>query len=200
MRRISFDNPCCSCTHYQSDVCVLGNDKSVCSSFSNEEQHQLSAKEIPLMRNSILKNIQNNVCPVCNREISESEAVLDHHHVKKVKGTGLIRGVLCRTCNVFIAKSENNSVRYRIPVEELPAVLRRMADYLEGVQYPHIHPSEKAPPKYVKKDSYNKLTKAYRSGVLKKQPPPFPINGKMKLTVSLQRLFSRIGVEPEFYK
>jgi hypothetical protein len=93
---------------------------------------QLTAKEIPQLREEILK-LQSGVCPICEHEI-DGDACLDHHHVKKVKGTGQIRGVLCRKCNVFIAKSENNCVRYGIDQSELPRILRNTAKYLEKTQ------------------------------------------------------------------
>jgi RNase P subunit RPR2 len=205
MRKIDFDSLpeivsiCDSCVH-KVGICLLGLTSNNCGSFSEEVLYQMSGKEIGILRNIILEHVQMGHCKICTREIEEGEAVLDHHHKKKVKGTGQIRGVLCRTCNVLLAKSENNSVRYRISQVELPSVLRRMADYLESQQYPYIHPSEKEPPKYLKKSSYNELTKAYRAGKLKKQPPVYPENGKMKLTVVLKRMFEQLNIEPEFYK
>lgn len=45
---------------------------------------------------------QNNICPLCNTEIAEDMAVLDHSHTH-----GYIRGVLCRNCNAMEGKILN---------------------------------------------------------------------------------------------
>jgi len=84
---------------------------------------------------------------------------LDHHHIKRIKGTGLIRGVLCSACNIFIAKSENNAMRYGVSKNQLPDRLRAFANYLEKKQYPFMHPSEAPPIPKLMKASYNQLKK-----------------------------------------
>jgi hypothetical protein len=203
MRKIDFDSLpeivsiCDSCVH-KVGMCLLGLTSNNCGSFSEEVLYQMSGKEIGILRNIILEHVQMGHCKICTREIEEGEAVLDHHHKKKVKGTGQIRGVLCRTCNVLLAKSENNSVRYRISQVELPSVLRRMADYLEGQQYPYIHPSEKEPPKYLKKSSYNALQKRILSVTKNEKIPAYPIS--KKLTSPLKKLYEKYNIVPEFYK
>ena len=68
---------------------------------------QLKQKDLPTIREQLLRE-QNGICPICKRVITDP--CVDHHHKKWIKGTGLIRGVLCRSCNVFIAKSENNCI------------------------------------------------------------------------------------------
>lgn len=157
---------------------------------------QLQSKDIPKVREKILKD-QCGLCPICKREISDP--CLDHHHKKKIKGTGLIRGVLCRSCNVFIAKAENNCVRYGILQIELPSILRNFADYLEQEHYPLIHPSEKPKTKILKKSAYNKLKKAYKGKA------KFPLYRTRKnknvqtLTKPLKKLFEEYNIKPEFY-
>ena len=64
---------------------------------------QLKSKEIKSLRKYILKK-QKGQCWICGK--IPKIACLDHHHKKKIKGTGQIRGVLCSNCNVFIAKVE----------------------------------------------------------------------------------------------
>ena len=159
---------------------------------------QLKDSDIPLIREKILKK-QKDICPICNKKILNP--CLDHHHKKRIKGTGCIRGVLCHSCNVFIAKSENNSIRHNISHKDLPRVLRNLADYLEKKQYPYLHPSEKPKRKILKKASYNKLKKAYKG---KAKFPKYRINKKRKnsqtLTKPLKKLFEEYKIKPEFYK
>ena len=190
---------CETCLHFEDSICFLSedlNNADDCKSFADTELFQLMGKHIAALRINILNKKQGGYCLICNGAITEKEAVLDHHHKKRIKGSGLIRGVLCRTCNVFIAKSENNAVRYRISSADLPAVLRRTADYLEKEYYPYIHPSEKVKTPKLKKTSYNKLKKITdKDGVA---IPAYPVSGK--LIKRLKTLFDWYKIEPEFYK
>jgi hypothetical protein len=154
--------------------------------------YQLKQKDIKPLRDKILKE-QNNRCLICGKV--PKVACLDHHHKKRINGTGQVRGVLCSSCNIFIAKSENNSIRYGISQEDLPQILRNIAKYLEKEQYPYIHPSEAPPPKKLKKSSYNKLKKVYTQ---RKAFPAYPRSGK--LTKPLKRLYETYGIQPEYYK
>lgn len=156
---------------------------------------QLKAKDIKPLRKHILRR-QKGVCPICKRAVIRP--CLDHHHKKRVKGTGLIRGVLCSNCNVFIAKSENNSVRYGFSNKELPVILRNMADYLEKKQYPYLHPSEKPKALKLGKSGFNKLKKLHDEKYPKRKPLEFPKSNKM--TVPLQKLFKEFNIEPNFRK
>ena len=154
---------------------------------------QLKFSEIPTLRKTILEE-QQGICPICRGIIGEYEAALDHEHKKKVKGTGQIRGVLCRSCNVFLGKLENNCRRYNISRKRLPNFLSRIADYLREEHKPFIHPNEKEKIPKLRKDSYNKLAKLY-SGRAKF--PEYPKTGR--LTIKLKVLFEQYGVEPKFY-
>ncbi len=162
-----------------------------------KEPIQLKDKDKAPLRAKLLLE-QGGLCLVCSRE--PKTAVLDHSHKKRVKGTGLIRGVLCSNCNVFIAKSENNCGRYNISQEELPEILRSMADYLERPHLPMIHPSEGPKPKILQKSAYNKLQKVYRG---RAKFPVYRTNAKgkpvQKLTKPLAKLFKEYGIEPTFY-
>jgi hypothetical protein len=52
---------------------------------------QLKVSDVPKIREKLLKE-QNYTCPICFQKITDP--CLDHHHKKRIKGTGLIRGVL----------------------------------------------------------------------------------------------------------
>jgi len=157
---------------------------------------QLKHKEIPEIRESILSQ-QDGVCAICKQ--IPKRPCLDHSHVKRTKGTGLVRGVLCSTCNVFVAKSENNCVRYGISQDDLPTILRACADYLEQDHYPYIHPSEAPKPPILTKRSYADLRKWYHNHYRgSAKLPDYPKSGK--LTKPLDRAFKWAGIKPKFYK
>lgn len=170
---------------------------------------QLKQKDIKSLRKHILKK-QNGKCWICGKE--PKIPVLDHHHKKKIKGTGQIRGVLCNNCNVFIAKIENNCVRYAINQKDLPTILRKTAEYFEKKQYPYLHPSEKPKDKMLKKTSINKLVKLYSEKYPNRKIPPILIykqkktkRGVMKtkekkLNIGLEKLFKEFNIISEFKK
>lgn len=154
---------------------------------------QLKWSELPELRDKLLKQ-QNHICPICKRQIESP--VLDHHHVRRVKGTGLVRGVLCRQCNVLLGKMENNCTRYSIDQENLPEVLRNMAKYLQKKHKPYMHPSEAPKTPKLMKSSYNELAKTVKEDGRFKMPE-YPKSGK--LTVRLAELFEKFELEPKFY-
>ena len=156
---------------------------------------QLTSSKIPKIRNQLLEK-QNWICPICKEQVKSP--CLDHHHKSRIKGTGLVRGVLCRNCNSFIAKAENNCVRFAIDQSKLPEILRSIADYLERDHTIFIHPSEKPKEKKLKKSSYNQLKKMYFKYPVRASFPEYPKSGK--LIKSLSRLFDSYQLEPEFYK
>ncbi len=163
---------------------------------------QLKMKDISEYRDKISKE-QLGLCAICKDELKEnSGASLDHQHMTLKEthgeqGAGLIRGVLCRDCNVFEGKIWNNSKRYG-KFAGLPQFLRHLADYLEKEPYPYIHPSEAPKHQTVSKRQYNKLvktiTQSESSLVKKSKVPPHP--GKRKITKKLQQLFDKYEVSP----
>lgn len=165
---------------------------------------QLKSTEIKSLRERLLKK-QKGVCPICGKKIVKP--VLDHHHKKKVGGTGRIRKVLCSACNIFLGKIENNSKRYLISNEELPHVLRRTSEYLLSPQLPIIHPSEAPKKKILTKSSYNKIAKLHEKALSRNEKVPklpvYRVNSKKKpvqgLTKPLEALFTYFKVKPEFY-
>lgn len=154
---------------------------------------RIAYSDLPKIRETLLKQ-QNGFCPICDRKVVSP--VVDHEHVKRIGGSGRIRGVLCSTCNVFLAKIENNAQRYRIPREMLPSVLVGAARYLTTTPLPILHPSENPKPPKLQKASYNELKRTCDKLGLK--IPPFPARGY--LTKPLMRLYEKIGIVPKFYK
>ena len=159
---------------------------------------QLKTTEVTDLRNKIL-NEQNGKCALCNEEITEATGVsLDHQHKTSkeeigVDGAGLVRGVLCRACNVWEGKIWNNTQRYRQPkgVQDRIGMLTSLIEYYQKGTYNIIHHTEKAKEPTVSKRNYNKLKKAYTG---KKKFPEYPKSGK--LTLALQVLFEEHGIAP----
>lgn len=159
---------------------------------------QLKASEVATFRDQILEE-QNGCCAWCEQPITEETGIsLDHQHKRKADpcgpdGAGLIRGVLCRSCNVLEGKIWNNMARYKQPqnVKERIELLLSLVDYYGKGTYNVIHPSEKAKEPTVSKRNYNRLKKVYDG---KKKFPEYPKSGK--LTVGLQALFEQYGIEP----
>ena len=154
-------------------------------------------EDIKTVRDALLIK-QGGTCPICEREIRDGEACLDHHHKKRIKGTGKIRGVLCRTCNVLLGKMENNCVRYSVAHSDLPRVLRNMAAYMERRQLPYIHPSDRPKEPKIMRSSYNELCRRIASDQPSRRLPEYPKSGK--LTKPLKKLYREIGMIPKFYK
>ena len=61
---------------------------------------------------------QNGVCAICKRDDSRGSLAVDHCHK-----TGLVRGLLCRSCNTSLGKMNDD-----------PELLRRAIAYLENDQ------------------------------------------------------------------
>ena len=118
---------------------------------------QLKSKTIKTMRETLLSK-QKGLCTVCGKPVRDP--TLDHEHIKKVRGTGLIRSTVCSRCNTYIARIENNAARHGIKLRELPDVLRRMASHLED-QKDMIHPSEVPKRKKVGARDWNRVRKYY---------------------------------------
>ena len=60
---------------------------------SIKSEVQLKSREIKEFREELLQQ-QGNICPLCEEEICEGEATLDHCY-----DTGRVRAVLHRSCN-----------------------------------------------------------------------------------------------------
>lgn len=150
---------------------------------------QLLHDQVKFVRDSILEK-QGGRCPLCHREVFMP--TLDHYHSRKQHGSGLVRGVICNTCNRITGVVENNLVRNNIDYSDAPDFLRRLADYLLDSRTRYIHPSEKPKSPKLMKSSYNKLIKAVGN---KQKVPKYT----GKFTKQIDRLFHKYGVEPTFH-
>ena len=96
-------------------------------------------KDIAQNRNEILFQ-QGGYCAICL--IEPKVPCLDHNH----SAPGNIRGVLCRGCNLYLGKIQNNYKRYGIT--DVTSWLRQCATYID--QHEHepldlIHPTYLTP-------------------------------------------------------
>lgn len=67
---------------------------------------QLNHQDIAKVRNRLWKE-QDYKCAICQLQIPAKQTALDHKHRKRrsdpigLNGGGLVRGVLCRGCNII---------------------------------------------------------------------------------------------------
>lgn len=170
-----------------------------------EELRQLKNSELKEVREEILKE-QNGLCAICGKQITEKTGVaLDHQHRFKKEivgedGAGLVRGVLCRSCNTEDGKIWNSMNRYIQPknVQERIEFLENLISYYKKTNYNLIHPNEKPKELDVSKKNYNKLKKLYlKDFEQKKKKRKFPEYPKSKkLTKILKKLFEEYNIEP----
>lgn len=169
---------------------------------------QLKNKDIPEIRSKILKE-QEGLCVLCNKPITERSGIsLDHQHKLKsseigIDGGGLIRGVLCRSCNVQEGKIWNSTQRYiqAKTVQDRIDWLENLIQYYKKENYNIIHPNEAPKPKKLSKKNYNKVKKLYdteefipkRKNQKKKPFPEYPKSGKA--TKILIELFEKYQIE-----
>lgn len=156
--------------------------------YITQDEIQLKANQVKFVRDGLLEK-QSGVCPICARSVKLP--VLDHFHTKRHNGDGKIRGVLCNTCNRMIGVIENNAIKNGINFSDLPAFLRRCADYASKDHYPLIHPSEVERNPKVSKRNYNQLKKVYDK---KAKFPEYPASAK--LTKRLAELFDEYSISP----
>lgn len=137
------------------------------------EEVQLSNPDVGGVRGELL-DIQDSVCPLCNRLIRRP--VVDHWHQKVNKGNGKCRLVICAGCNSLVGRIENALPRYLVDYSDAPLFLRNLADYLEAGTTNLIHPTERPRIKLTKaefkgfqsfmKERYNKAVKYPLKGLL----------------------------------
>lgn len=140
------------------------------------EIYELKYSDIPKLRDQ-LKEEQNGLCPICGKELVRE--VLDHLHKKRIKGDGLIRGVLCAQCNVYLGLVENNSIRYGIAWSDLPYVLTNISIYLDKPRLPYLHPSEITKEPKLSKRVFAKLCKLHAELYPNKKMILYPKSGKV---------------------
>lgn len=100
---------------------------------------KLKYSEIPAYRNYLLEQ-QEHRCALCNDEIEEGKAVLDHDH-----RSGLIRRVLHRGCNSLLGKIENNMARSEVDLVRLLKFADNVHEYITNNTTEWIHPTYKTP-------------------------------------------------------
>lgn len=172
--------------------------EEICDGSAENGLIQLKGKDVANVREYIL-DIQDNKCALCENPITDDSCPsLDHQHKLKSNpsgpdGDGLIRGVLCRQCNVWEGAIWNQTTRHMQPksVKERIELLSNLIAYYESETYPIIHPSEKPKEQKVSKRNYNKLKKVYSK---KRKFPEYPKSGK--LTIVLSELFEEYQIEP----
>lgn len=92
-------------------------------------------------------NEQNGICPLCNKPIDlkiKGEAVMDHCHE-----TGLVRGVLHRSCNAAEGKVANAAGRWGAKTMDYDTgvipYLENLVAYLKRPKHPYIYPTHLTP-------------------------------------------------------
>jgi hypothetical protein len=95
---------------------------------------RLKTSEIKKYRLELLAS-QGHICALCQQELVETEAVLDHDH-----RTGFIRGVLHRGCNSLEGKIANSLVMNRITPERLKNILDNLQFYTNQ-HHAVLHPT-----------------------------------------------------------
>lgn len=180
-----------------SDVSFDQNPKQVGSS----DLIQLKHSDIKTIKLELLEK-QNHQCPICHRELSEDEFVLDHQHrlnkhqTPGENGAGLVRGAICNGDNLVEGKLSNALRRYRgiTDVNDKIEFLESLIEYYKNYLTNYIHPTEKPQEPKVSKKNYNKLKKLYTESGSKKKFPEYPKSGK--LTKSLNELFEKFNISP----
>lgn len=129
---------------------------------------EMKQKDLKILRDKLLKD-QNGICPICKKEIQR--AVLDHFHRRKIKGTGLCRGVLCNSCNFFLGRIENSCARAGIKIDDLDEILLNLVNYRQNFKTNYVHPTEF---KKITKKQVENIQKYFREVYPRKILPEFP--------------------------
>lgn len=137
---------------------------------------QLDVSDLGNIRGDLL-DLQNGICPLCNKSISKP--VLDHWHTRKNNGNGKVRMVLCATCNSMLGVIENYLPRYLIEYSDAPNWFDNLVRYLQANTTNLIHPTERPRVKLNKTEfkklsdyvklTYNKVIKYPLKGLLNKR-------------------------------
>jgi len=176
----------------------MNNIKKVSKKLNLEETDGLillQSSQLKKFRLELLKE-QNSECPLCNKRITEIDAACDHDH-----DSGLIRGVLHKTCNSYEGVIKSRFVRSGVHRKtDLITYLENLIIYLKKDHGNVMHPSTKEKPKKLKKSSYNYLKKRYKEKYKNKKVKRFPDYPKSKkLTKSLDKIYFDLFIEPEYY-
>ena len=142
-----------------------------------------------------LLEAQGFTCPITGYRLTMEDAALDHCHK-----TGQIRGPIFGGANRMLRESQ--WVRFGIRREDIPSVLRKMADHIERPQLEILHHTCRKKEPVLQKTSFLQLKKEIeKSG----KPPAWfrysTRNGKpaQKMNAKLRALFDKYGIAPRFY-
>lgn len=80
---------------------------------------------------------QNNICPLCNKEIQDP--VLEHDHK-----SGMLRGTTCRKCNSALGAIENAGKRFGIALQDLIQITKNFESHINNTK-PILHPTYRTP-------------------------------------------------------
>lgn len=115
-----------------------------------------------------LKEVQHGLCPLCLLHIDlriKGEGVIDHDH-----DTGLIRGVLHRSCNAAEGKASNAIGQWGAKSKnytDIIAFLERLVLYLKGQPTQFIYPMHKTVDEV--RDARNKKAREARAALKAKR-------------------------------
>ena len=158
--------------------------------------YQLKQSEIKALREKLLKE-NNNVCPLCENELTSEECALDHCHE-----SGQIRGTICKRCNslegIFRSRWIRSGVAKKVSLE---VYMINLANYLTKDHHLILHPSHAPGPRKLMKSSYNDLVREIKKyNKYMKKPIKIPVYPKSKrLTKRIKELFEQFGMIPKFY-
>lgn len=98
-------------------LCVMdGNEERLKKTDTRRSYHLKSLYGISVEQYEAMESFQNGTCAVCLRPPRGKKLSVDHDHV-----TGIIRGLLCNSCNLRIIGKHRKG-----------ELLRRAADYLDS--------------------------------------------------------------------
>jgi len=110
----------CDARRRDQGLCLCGAaprpGKKSCHDCKIRNRFASAKTEYKLTDAQVLRLKAATVCELCGRPPRPGKALcVDHHH-----GTGLFRGVLCKSCNTMLGLGQDS-----------PEVLRKAAEYLE---------------------------------------------------------------------
>lgn len=106
---------------------------------------RIENKHLPAVKAQLMAK-QNGVCPLCKRNLTalgSPNQCVDHDH-----DTGVIRGVLCRTCNGIEGKISNLAIRAAFKEGKVDFLIA-LAEYLKLHKVPqtkYVHPTHLTEP------------------------------------------------------
>ena len=167
---------------------------------NQENLVEIKNKDIQKIRDDILL-AQEGRCALCGDKITEKTGVsLDHQHKKKADkigedGAGLVRGVLCRSCNVLEGKIWNAMIRFLQvkSVQDRVTWLESLIQYYKISNTCIIHPRELPKKPKIGKREFNKLNKYYCKKYPNRKPLEYPKSKKWTKTLrKLQEDYDKI--------